>query len=217
MTAGTYRVVVWATGGIGSIAIRTITNRPDLELVGVWVHSDDKVGKDAGELANGDPIGIAATNDADALIELKPDCVIYAASGPDLDAAAVPDYERMLRAGINLVTVTSPGLVYPAAFDPAAVARLEAAAQAGGASLYASGVEPGFAADQLPLTLLTLSDTVRQVRTQEIFLYDEYPVEFMMREVFGFGKMTFTSDRTRSSQSLMFFGLPARTRNAGSE
>ena len=35
MTAGKYRVVVWATGGIGSIAIRTITNRPELELVGV--------------------------------------------------------------------------------------------------------------------------------------------------------------------------------------
>jgi hypothetical protein len=49
-------------------------------------------------------------------------------------------------------------------------------------------MEPGFAADQLPLTMLTLSDTVRSVRTLEIFLYDEYPVEFMMREVFGFGK-----------------------------
>jgi len=68
-----YRVVVWATGGIGSIAISTIGRRRDLELVGVWVHSDDKVGKDAGELANGEPIGLAATNDADALIALKPD------------------------------------------------------------------------------------------------------------------------------------------------
>ena len=89
-------MVVWATGGIGSIAIRAIHRRPDLDLVGVWVHSHEKVGKDAGELANGDPIGLAATNDADALIALKPDCVIYAASGPERDALAIPDYVKLL-------------------------------------------------------------------------------------------------------------------------
>ncbi len=94
----------------------------------------------------------------------------------------------MLAAGINVVTVTSAGLVYPSAYDEGAGDRLRRAAEAGGATLYASGMEPGFAADQLPLTLLTMSDTIRSVRTLEIFLYDAYPVEFMMREVFGFGK-----------------------------
>ena len=94
-----YRVAVWATGGIGSIAIRAIQRRPDIELIGVWVHSQEKVGKDAGELADGDPIGLAATNDADALIALRPDCVIYAASGPERDALAIPDYVKLLEAG----------------------------------------------------------------------------------------------------------------------
>ena len=42
------RVVVWSTGGIGSLSIVAVNERPDLELVGVWVHSEDKVGKDAG-------------------------------------------------------------------------------------------------------------------------------------------------------------------------
>jgi hypothetical protein len=60
MTAGKCRVVVWATGEIGSIAIRTISNRPDLDLVGVWVHSEEKAGKDAGELSNGEPAEILA-------------------------------------------------------------------------------------------------------------------------------------------------------------
>ena len=100
----------------------------------------------------------------------------------------MPDYERMLSAGINVVTVSSAGLVYPDGYDAEAAGRLRQAAEVGGATLYASGIEPGFAADQLPLTVLTLSDAVRSVRTLEIFLYDEYPVEFMMREVFGFGK-----------------------------
>jgi hypothetical protein len=188
MASGARRkVAVWGTGGVGSIAIRSLHARPDLDLSGVWVHSADKVGRDVGELAGIDPIGLAATNDVDALLDLGLDCVVYTASGPDLDAAAVPDYERMLQAGVNVVTVTSPGLLYPPAYDAGTVARLAAAAEQGGASIYASGIEPGFAADHLPLTLLTLSDTIRQVRTQEIFLYDTYPVEFMMREVFGFG------------------------------
>jgi 2,4-diaminopentanoate dehydrogenase len=84
------RVVVWATGGIGSIAIHAIQRRADIDFVGVWVHSQDKVGKDAGELADGEPIGIAATKDAEGLIGLKPDCVIYAASGLERDAVAIP-------------------------------------------------------------------------------------------------------------------------------
>ena len=65
------RVVVWSTGGIGSLSIVAVNERPDLELVGVWVHSEDKVGKDAGELANGVPIGVKATNDVDALLALE--------------------------------------------------------------------------------------------------------------------------------------------------
>src|SRR6478752_8428299 len=118
MTQGSQRVVVWATGGIGSIAIRAIDRRPDLELVGVWVHSDEKVGKDAGELANGEPIGLTATNDADELIGLKPDCVIYAASGPERDALAIPDYVKLLEAGINVVSTSTTRLINPHDYEP---------------------------------------------------------------------------------------------------
>jgi 2,4-diaminopentanoate dehydrogenase len=70
------RTLVWSTGGVGANAIDAIRRRPDLELVGVWVHSPDKVGKDVGELAGGEPLGLTATNDADALIALAPDCVV---------------------------------------------------------------------------------------------------------------------------------------------
>ena len=77
------RVVVWSTGGIGSIAVRAVAENPSTELVGVWVHSADKVGRDVGEIVGIGPIGVTATNDADELIALHPDCVVYAASGPE--------------------------------------------------------------------------------------------------------------------------------------
>ncbi len=183
-----HRVAVWSTGWIGSIAIRAIQRRPDLELVGVWVHSPEKDGHDAGELAGIGPIGLAATTDVAAVLAQKPDCVVYAASGPELDAAAVPDYLRLLEAGVNVVTVTSWSLVYPPAFQPAWLAHLQGAAERGGASLYASGIEPGFAADQLPLLLTTMSNTITSIRSSELFLYDRYPVEFILRDVMGFGR-----------------------------
>ena len=82
------RVVVWSTGGVGAIAVQAVARRPDLELVGVWVHSPEKVGTDAGTLTGGDELGVLTTDDVDALLALRPDCCIYAASGPEQDAAA---------------------------------------------------------------------------------------------------------------------------------
>ncbi|OMC28134.1 dihydrodipicolinate reductase [Mycobacterium colombiense] len=183
------RVVVWSTGGVGSNAIDAIRRRPDLELVGVWVYSPDKVGKDAGELAGGEPLGVAATNDADALIALAPDCVVYAASGPDRDGAAVPDYVRLLAAGINVVSTSSTSLVYPPSyFAPNWRDELDAAAKAGQASFYVSGIFPGFASDQLALLMTTQSKSIRRITASEVALNDHYPVADVMMDGMGFGR-----------------------------
>jgi len=60
-------------------------------------------------VCSSDLIGLAATSDADALIALNPDCVVYAASGPERDALAIPDYVKLLGAGINVVTTSTRG------------------------------------------------------------------------------------------------------------
>ncbi|MEZ0342586.1 dihydrodipicolinate reductase [Mycobacterium sp. pV006] len=183
------RTVVWATGGVGSHAIDAIARRPDLELVGVWVHSPDKVGQDAGTLCGREPLGITATSDADALIALRPDCVVYTASGPERDAAAVPDYVRLLDAGINVVTTSSTTLVHPPSFySPEMREQLSAAAQSGGASLYASGIFPGFGSDQLALLLTTVSKTITAVTVTEVALNDHYPVADVMTDAMGFAR-----------------------------
>ena len=183
------RVVVWSTGGVGAIAVDAVHRRPDLELVGVWVHNPDKDGRDAGELAGGAAIGLAATHDADALIALRPDCVVYAASGPERDAGALPDYERMLAAGINVVSTTSTSLIYPPSyFLPEWRDRLETAAQQGNSSFYASGVFPGFGSDQLALLLSTQSKTINTLTATEISLNDHYPVADVMMDGMGFGR-----------------------------
>ena len=72
----------WATGGVGRAAIEGVLGHPELELVGCWVHSADKDGKDVGELVGRDPIGVTATTDVDEILALDADCVVYARSSP---------------------------------------------------------------------------------------------------------------------------------------
>ena len=44
--------VVWGTGNVGRAAIRAVAANPDLVLRGVLTSSPDKVGREAGEVAD---------------------------------------------------------------------------------------------------------------------------------------------------------------------
>jgi len=59
---------------------------------------------------------------------------------------------------------------------------------AGRASLYISGIFPGFASDQLALLLATQSLSIRTIRASEISLNDHYPVASVMVDGLGFGR-----------------------------
>jgi len=185
---GTYRVVQWSTGGVGAIAVGAIAERPDLDLVGVWVHDPTKAGRDAGVVTGRAPIGVLTSADAHALLALAPDCVCYSAPGEARPHEVVDDFCRMLSAGCNIVTTSMPALLWPLSLPEAQLARLTEACDKGNATLYGTGIEPGFAGDHLVLVLATMSRRIEHVRTQEIFSYSDYPVAFTMFEVFGFGK-----------------------------
>jgi hypothetical protein len=182
------RVAVISTGWIGSVAIRAIHRRPQLDLVGVWVHSADKAGRDAGDIVGLGPIGITTTNDLADIIALRPDCVLYGAASAEMDAAAVRDYVRLLRAGLNVVTTNTPGMMFPDRWIPDLADKVRAAALAGGVTIYTSGIEPGFAGDQFAVLLTTLSNTIRTIRAQEIFDYSAYPNRDLMVTAMGFGE-----------------------------
>src|SRR5262249_61324366 len=94
-----YRVIQWSTGNVGRHALRAIIRHPALRLVGLWVHGREKVGRDAGELCGLPPVGVKATNDAEALLALDADCVSYTATGDLRPAEAVDDMCRILAAG----------------------------------------------------------------------------------------------------------------------
>jgi 2,4-diaminopentanoate dehydrogenase len=208
------RVVVWGTGKICRVAVRTIHDRPDLQLIGVWVHSETDPGKDgtdAGLLIGDKPIGVKITSDADKLISLEPDCILFALNPPNADAVNIPWFERFLGAGINVVATSSAGLMFPPGYKEHIVKRLEEAAIKGGASFYVSGIEPGFAADHLLLTLLTLSNTIKSVRTSEIFMYDTEPNQWSQRSLLGFGEtLEYTPIMMKPGVQMSIWGPPIR-------
>ncbi|WP_081287641.1 NAD(P)H-dependent amine dehydrogenase family protein [Mycobacterium asiaticum] len=173
---------------MSSLAIRAIVRRRHLELVGVWVHTAEKTGRDVGEIVALGQIGITTTNSLDDIIALRPDCVVYGAASAEMDAAAVRDYVRLLGAGLNVVTTNTPGMMFPNRWIPELAGQVREAALSGGVTIYTSGIEPGFAGDQFAVLLTTLSDTIRSIRAQEIFDYSAYPNKDLMVTAMGFGK-----------------------------
>lgn len=97
-----YRLVQWTTGNVGKSSVAAISRSPSLELVGCYAWSPDKVGRDIGALAGIEPLGVAATNDVDALLALKPDCVVYNPMWIDVD-----ELVKILASGANVVATAS--------------------------------------------------------------------------------------------------------------
>jgi hypothetical protein len=185
-----YRVVQWSTGNVGRHALAGIDARPDLELAGVWVSNPAKVGKDAGELAGlGRRLGVTATNDADEVLALRPDCVVYTAMADVRIFEALDDLARILRSGVNVVSCSPVFLQFPDGVVPPEMARpIRAAADEGNASIFVNGIDPGFANDWLPLALTGISERIDEVRCLEILNYNTYDQPTVLFDIMGFGK-----------------------------
>ena len=183
-----HRVIVWGTGNVGVPALRIVLSNPALELAGVIVSNPAKVGKDAGELCGRPATGIRATSDVAAALASGADAVAYCASGDFRPTEAVDDIERCLRAGLNVVSTA----VYPL-YDPTSAPadlreRIGAACAAGNASIFVSGVDPGFINDILPVLLAGFCERVDEVRAFELFNYSSYAQEDAVRNVVGMGQ-----------------------------
>lgn len=191
----TYRVIQWATGNVGRAAVQGIVSHPELELVGAWVHSADKAGRDVGELCGAGPLGVKATNDVAAIHAMSADCVLYSPLLPQLDEVVA-----LLESGKNVVTPV--GWFYP--FHTPGVAQLEAACRKGNVSLHGTGIHPGGITDLFPLMVSRLSRNIRHVRAEEFSDIRVYRAELVVREVMLFGK---SPEEARASAMLDLLGV----------
>lgn len=184
------RVVHIGTGNVGRLALSELVANPAFELTGLVVSADEKVGRDAGELAGLDVVtGITATKDLDAALATNPDCAVYCAMGDNRMPQAMADVHKIAAAGINVVG-TSPGVLqYPWGVMPDKyIGPLEEAARQGNSSIYINGVDPGFITDLIPLAFASTCASIEQVRCMEIADYATYDGATVMFDVMGFGQ-----------------------------
>jgi len=195
-----YRVVQWATGNIGTRALQAVLDHPQLSLVGLYVHSGSKVGRDAGELCGRRAAGVTATNDIDEIIALGADCILYMQQGCDIDQVC-----RLLASGANMVT-TRGEFCNPATIHPAWRERVEAACRESGASIHSTGSSPGFITEAIPLVLTSIQRSLRSLTIDESADLSQRNSPDLLFNVMGFGRPPATFDERRISHIRESFG-----------
>ena len=175
------RVVQWATGNIGTRSLQAVIDHANLELVGLWVHSADKAGRDAGDLADRSPTGVLATNDLEAIVGLGADCVLYMPRSLDVDAVCA-----LLAGGSNVVT-TRGELHHPPSMDLTLRDRIEAACAEGGTSIHSTGSSPGFITEAVPLVLTSIQRRLDHVLIEEYADMSPRNSPDMIFTLMGFG------------------------------
>lgn len=176
-----YRVVQWATGNVGAKALRGLIEHPYLDLVGVFVHSTSKIGRDAGFLCGIDPVGIVATGSIEDIIALRPDCVLYMPHEVNYDEIC-----RLLEAGINIVT-TRTEFQHPGSLASTIRERVEAACERGQASLHGTGSSPGFITEAVPIVLASIQRRLESLTIFEFADCSSRNSPALLFEVMGFG------------------------------
>ena len=186
-----YRVIQWATGNIGTRAMQAVIDHPQMELVGLWVSSPEKAGKDAGELAGRAANGVKATNSVDELAALDADCVLYMRKGTDYDEIA-----RLLASGKNVITTTGEFHHVPS-IPPDERGKIDQACRDGNTSLYDTGCSPGFITEALPIVLLSLARRVDCVTIDEFADCSSRNSPDMLFNVMGFNQPSCDFDQHR--------------------
>jgi len=194
-----HKVIQWATGFTGMYALKYILLNPQLELVGLRCYSPAKIGKDAGEICGLPPIGVTAMDSVEQLLELDTDCVVYTPGFYDFQDPLVPGSNThemfntiilLLEHGHNVATTVCPFIDtvhYPSGDQ--VKAQIEAACQKGGATFFATGFEPGFMGDVLPLTLASTCGVVTKLTATECLDYSDYYVAaYETLQTMGFGR-----------------------------
>lgn len=200
-----YRVAQWATGNIGSRALRHIIQHPSMELAGVYVYAPDKVGHDAGELCGVPAVGVIATDQLDAIVASQPDCVLYMPRAADVDVVCA-----LLASGINVVSTC--GMFHHPPSMPADIRdRVESACRQGGASIHSTGSSPGFITEAVPLVLLSIQRRLDRLTIDEFADLSPRNSPELLFQVMGFGTPPAELNPARLEHGRESFGPSLRT------
>ena len=169
-----------------------------------------KDGVDAGELCGEGRTGVLATTDRDAVLKLDADCCIYMprATGRGQTRAGltedelVDDVVALLGAGTNIVTTCSDLFAGGVRLSDDEPCPRAGGLPAGNTSVWASGSDPGFITETLPLALLSVQRRVDLIEIEEFGDLSHRPSAHMVMEQMRFGKPLSEFDPERRKNHL---------------
>lgn len=159
------RVIQYGLGPIGRAVARHVVEREGLTLVGGVDVDPAMVGQDVGTVIGLEkPLGFAVADRlADVLARTSADVILHTTSS--YLAAVKPQILEIVAAGLDVVSTTEE-LSYPWVLHPEEAAEIDEAARRAGVTVLATGVNPGFLMDTLPLALSGICQQVTHIEVR---------------------------------------------------
>ena len=161
------RLIQYGVGPIGASIVKLVLQKEGFEYVGAIDIDPNKTGKDLGEVAGvGKKLGVPISSDAKKVLrDTKADLVIHTT------ASFLKDIRQQIMdvidAGLDMVS-TSEELTFPFRKSPEMAKEIDDLAKRKGVTILATGVNPGFLMDTLPLTLSGVCQDVKSVKVTRI-------------------------------------------------
>jgi len=157
------KVALYGVGAVSSLIAKALLQKKGVEIVSAIDIADDKVGRDLGEvLGLSHKLGLKVVKDVrNAFSGVNPDIVIHATSS-SLEQV-YPQISASLREGVNAIS-TCEELAYPYLKNRAIAEELDKLAKQYGVSVLATGINPGFLMDTLPITMTGVCLEVKRIK-----------------------------------------------------
>lgn len=180
-----YKIVQWATGSMGKTCLRAIMDNPELELVGLFVYSDSKVGMDAGDIARREKTGVLATNNIEDILKLDADVVFHTPKIHPPYTNNNDDICRLLASGKNVICIS--GHTYPQHWGDTYTKPFLDACKAGNSTLLGSGLNPGFITERVATIAAGICLEVEHIDITEIVECNVMQDPVYVFDMLGFG------------------------------
>ncbi len=161
------RVVQYGLGPIGAAVAAHTLDHAGLELVGGVDIDPAKVGKDVGTVIGaGRLLGFPVVQDLAGVLDHRDVDVVLHATGSYIEGVRAQILE-ILEAGLDVVS-TAEELCFPWLAHPLHATEIDTAARVAGRTVLATGVNPGFIMDSVPLALTAVCQRVDHIAVRRV-------------------------------------------------
>jgi 4-hydroxy-tetrahydrodipicolinate reductase len=166
------RVIQYGIGAMGSNMVRLLQNK-NAKIVGCIDIDPRKIGRDVGDVAAlGKSLGVQVEYPPERVLDsTKADVVLHATTA--FLNVAYPQIRSLIDRGLNVVTITQE-LFFPLTENREKARLLDEKAKEKGVRVLATGINPGFVMDVLPLLASSVCWDVNRVEVRRYVDFSPY-------------------------------------------